>query len=81
MGIPKIEGPNYRVQAISSSMMSRGDLVKAILYDEPFGFATIEAGFSYSLPPSHRSRRPNNIFEYFHDMEPRHNRSSIFYLV
>ena len=40
-------GPNYRVQVMSGSLMSRDDVVKAILRDEPFGRATVEADLSH----------------------------------
>lgn len=40
-------GPDYRVQAMSGSLMSRDDVVEAILRDEPFGLATVEADFSH----------------------------------
>lgn len=40
-------GPDYRVQAMSGSLTSRDDVVKAILRDEPFGRATVEADISH----------------------------------
>ena len=40
-------GPDYRGQAMSGSLMSRDDVVKAILRDEPFGRATVEADISH----------------------------------
>ena len=40
-------GPDYRVQTISGPLMSRDDVVEAILSDEPFGLATVEADSSH----------------------------------
>lgn len=40
-------GPDYKVQPMSGSVMSRDDVVEAILRDEPFGRATVEADLSY----------------------------------
>lgn len=40
-------GPDYRVQAMSGPLMSRDDVVRAILRDDPFGLATIEAEVSH----------------------------------
>ena len=40
-------GPDYKVQAMSGSLMSRDNVIDAILHDEPFGLATIEADFCY----------------------------------
>lgn len=40
-------GPDYRAQAMSGPLMSRDDVVEAILRDEPFGLATVEADFSH----------------------------------
>jgi hypothetical protein len=40
-------GPDYRVQAMSGPLMSRDDVVEAILRGEPFGLATIEADSSH----------------------------------
>jgi hypothetical protein len=40
-------GPDYRVQVMSGSLMSRDDVVDAILSDDPFGRATVEADLSH----------------------------------
>ena len=40
-------GPDYRVQTISGPVMTRDDVIEAIVRDEPFGRATIEAESSY----------------------------------
>ncbi|CBE68384.1 MAG: hypothetical protein F9K13_02635 [Candidatus Methylomirabilis oxygeniifera] len=40
-------GPDYKVQVMSGPLMSRDDVVEAILRDEPFGRATIEAELSH----------------------------------
>ncbi len=42
-------GPDYRVQAMSGSLMSRDNVVEAIQRDEPFGRATVEAERSHLL--------------------------------
>jgi hypothetical protein len=40
-------GPDYRVQVMSGSLMTRDDVVEAILRDEPFGRTTVEADLSH----------------------------------
>jgi len=40
-------GSDYRAQAMSGPVMSRDDVVEAILHDEPFGLATVEAELSH----------------------------------
>ena len=40
-------GPDYRVQAMSGSLMSRDDVVDSIHHDEPFGRTTVEADLSH----------------------------------
>ncbi|MHC4642269.1 MAG: hypothetical protein ACYS32_11540 [Planctomycetota bacterium] len=40
-------GPDYKAQAMSGPLMSRDDVVEAILRDEPFGLATVEADLSH----------------------------------
>jgi hypothetical protein len=40
-------GPDYRVQAMSGSPLSRDDVIRAIERDEPFGRMTVEAERSY----------------------------------
>ena len=43
----QLAGPDYRVQSISGTPMSRDDVVRAIRMGEPFGRMTLEAEKSY----------------------------------
>jgi hypothetical protein len=40
-------GPDYKMQPMSGPMMTRDNVVEAIIRDEPIGRATVEAELSY----------------------------------